>query len=108
MKKIFYLITFLAVSLAFHPLYSQDNDKKAEKTLVVIEKEEPQPILSIVDSFLHVKNAPVGSKLEIMTVVGSKVKEIEIKNSDDSYELNLPRAIYIFKLGSTVRKFVIK
>ncbi|MCC8145546.1 MAG: hypothetical protein LIO93_03715, partial [Bacteroidales bacterium] len=97
------VIFFFAISLASHPLFSQE--KKVEVSVV---EEEPRPELTVVDNILKVKNAPVGSKLEILTIVGSKVKEIEIKATDDSYELNLPRAIYIFKLEGTVRKFVIR
>lgn len=86
------------------PIYSQD--KKEEVS--VVETTQQSPELSLADNILYVKNAPIGSKIEIITIVGSKIKEIEVKSSEGSYELNLPRAIYIFKLEGTVRKFVIR
>ncbi|MDL2224426.1 hypothetical protein LJB92_03845 [Bacteroidales bacterium OttesenSCG-928-M06] len=93
-------------SLAFYPLYSQESKRKPEAS--VDAKEELQPELNVVDNILYIKNAPVGAKLEIISIVGSKVKEIKIKTNDDSFELNLPRAVYIFKLEGVVRKFVIR
>ncbi|MDR2057318.1 MAG: hypothetical protein LBP83_03375 [Dysgonamonadaceae bacterium] len=66
------------------------------------------PELNVVNNVLYVKNAPIGSRLEVITIVGNKVLVIEIKSHNLTYELNLPKAIYIFKLEGVVRKFVIK
>jgi hypothetical protein len=69
------------------------------------------PEMYVSNNILTIKNATVGTKLQIITIVGNKVREIEIQSSDASYPLNtlnLPRAIYIFKLDGVVRKFVIK
>lgn len=103
MKKIL-LIIFSIIFIMLVPIYSQD--KKEEVS--VVETTQQSPELSLADNILYVKNAPIGSKIEIITIVGSKIKEIEVKSSEGSYELNLPRAIYIFKLEGTVRKFVIR
>lgn len=66
------------------------------------------PQMNVINNRLYVKNAPVGKRIEIVSILGNKVKEIEIKSPDGEYPLNLPKAIYIFKLDGTVRKFVIK
>jgi hypothetical protein len=66
------------------------------------------PEMNVVNNILYIKNAPVGSKLEIITIVGNKVRQIEMKSAEGAYELNLPKAIYIFKLDGVVRKFVIR
>jgi hypothetical protein len=106
MRKIFFIIAFSFISSFFSsPFYAQD---KKERTKVVIGNEENLPELSVTDNVLYVKNAAVGAKIEVITIVGSKVKEIKLKTSDASFELNLPRAIYIFKMEGIVRKFVIK
>lgn len=105
MKKFFFIVSFLAVSLMYIPLYSQDKKETVPASVV---EEDQLPELSIVDNVLYVKNAPVGAKIEIITIVGSKVKEIKVRYKNDTYELNLPRAIYIFKLEGVVRKFVIR
>jgi Tfp pilus assembly protein PilV len=84
-------------------LFSQEKRERigiVEETLV--------PEISVVNNILYVKNAPVGSRIQIITILGNKVVEIEVRSSTVSYELNLPKAIYIFKLQGLVRKFVIK
>jgi hypothetical protein len=83
---------------------SQD---KKEKTSASEETVIPEMTI-IGNNILQVKNAPVGSYIEIITIVGNKVRKYEIKSANVSFELNLPKAIYIFKLEGTVRKFVIK
>ncbi|GHT53542.1 hypothetical protein FACS189451_05750 [Bacteroidia bacterium] len=66
------------------------------------------PDMTVVNSKLTLKNAPIGRRVEIFTILGNKVRQIEIKSQDGEYELNLPRAIYIFKLDGVVKKFVIR
>jgi hypothetical protein len=104
MKRILLLIAlFLLVSpQVFLSVSAQD---KKEKSAVV---ETPQPELNVTNNVLYIKNAPIGSRLEIITIVGNKVQEIVIKSTDSSYVLTLPKAIYIFKIEGVVRKFVIR
>ncbi|GHU81601.1 hypothetical protein FACS189415_0250 [Bacteroidia bacterium] len=66
------------------------------------------PEMNVVNNRLYLKNAPVGKKVEIITIIGNKIREIQIKSPNDEFELNLPRAIYIFKLDGVVKKFVVK
>jgi hypothetical protein len=79
---------------------------KKERSAVIEEITFPE--LNVINNILYIKNAPVGSKLEIITIVGNKVRQIEMKSGEGAYELNLPKAIYIFKLDGVVRKFVIR
>ncbi|GHT41297.1 hypothetical protein AGMMS49965_10870 [Bacteroidia bacterium] len=74
----------------------------------VIVGEVPPPELNVTDNVVHVRHAIVGSKLEIFTIVGNRVRLIEMKTTDEFYPLNLPKGIYIFKLENTVRKFIIR
>jgi hypothetical protein len=95
----------LFLSLSFQVfLFSQDKKEKSP----VAEEEVALPELNVVNNILYIKNAPVGSRLEVITIVGNKVLEIKIKSSNSAHELNFPKAIYIFKLEDVVRKFVIK
>jgi len=85
--------------------------QQAKKEKGMVKEEVLSPEMNVVNNVLYVQNAPVGTKLQIITIVGNKVREIEIQDRDVRYELNqlnLPKAIYIFKLEGTVRKFVIK
>ncbi|MDR1738687.1 MAG: T9SS C-terminal target domain-containing protein [Candidatus Symbiothrix sp.] len=104
MKYHFLHIIVLLIFLT--PTVSVAQTAKKEKTVVV--EESPAPELSVSNNILTIKNARVGSKLQILTIVGNKIKEIEIDNTEERYELNLPKAIYIFKLDGVVRKFVIR
>ena len=64
--------------------------------------------ISAYDSCIRVKNAPVGSLLEVYSVVGIKVKEIKIKEPDAEYPVHIPKGYYIIRIGDTVRKVVIR
>jgi hypothetical protein len=66
------------------------------------------PEINVVDNKLRLKNAPVGKRVEVFTILGNKVRQIEIKSPEGEYELNLPGAIYIFKLDGVVKKFIIR
>jgi hypothetical protein len=103
MKKLLYIIAVLLPVSSPVFLFAQE---KKERALVAVETILPE--LSVVDNILYIKNAPVGRRVEIITIVGNKVLEIEIKSASVTHVLELPRAIYIFKLDGVVRKFVIR
>ena len=104
MKQILFIFSLLFL-VSFHiPLFAQNTNKSA----AVEESVVPEMTMTMVNNKLQVKNAPIGKRIEIITILGNKVKEIEIKSADAEYDLNLPKAIYIFKLDGTVRKFIVK
>ena len=92
---------FTALSLS---LYAQE----AKKEKGMMTEEVLAPTMHVVDGILYVTDAPIGAKIQIITIVGNKVREITVQERNASYVLNLPKAIYIFKLEGTVRKFVIR
>ncbi|MDR1357287.1 MAG: hypothetical protein LBJ58_06430 [Tannerellaceae bacterium] len=61
-----------------------------------------------VDNRIKVSNAPVGSRLEIYSVVGIKVADIEMKQSCGEYVVNIAKGYYIIRIGETVRKVAIR
>jgi hypothetical protein len=105
MKWFLSIIILLLTLLTPASLWSQN---KKEKVVTVVSEETATPELYVANNILYIKNAPIGSKLQVITIVGNKVREIEMHVSDGSYELNLPKSIYIFKLEGVVRKFVIR
>jgi hypothetical protein len=105
-KKRALLIVFLLIISCPVSLFSQEKEKEKKDTVMITEALTPE--MSVVNNRLYLKNAPIGKKVEIITIIGNKVREIQIKSPSDEYELNLPRAIYIFKLDGVVKKFVIK
>ncbi len=60
------------------------------------------------DNKIIVRGAPVDSRLEIYSVVGIRVKEIKMKQSDGEYSVNIARGYYIVRIGETVRKIAIR
>ena len=104
------LILIIALVLAFsasYPVYAQAN-KSGVKTFAS-RQEDPSPIeITAYENRIKVENAPVGSILEIYSVVGIKVKEIEVKQSTAEYVVDIAKGYYIIRIGVTARKVAIR
>lgn len=88
---------------------SAQQRKSNTSTSTQKKQEQSEPIdVSAYDNRIVVSNAPIGSTLEIYSVVGIKVKEIEMKQSSGEYAVNLAKGYYIVRLDDTVRKITIK
>ncbi len=64
--------------------------------------------ISAYDNTIVVHNAPVGSKLEIYSVVGIRIQEIPMKQSSGEYTVNIAKGYYIVRIADTVRKVSIR
>ncbi|MDD4589963.1 MAG: hypothetical protein PHG06_05955 [Parabacteroides sp.] len=74
-----------------------------------IKDKDPNTIeITAYDNKILVENAPIGSKLEIYSVVGIRVKEIIIKQSTCEYTVDIAKGYYIVRIGDTVRKIAIR
>ena len=92
-----------------HPSAKKAKHAKKLKATHAIKQAEPDSIeISAYDNKVVVKNAPIGSKLEIYSVVGIRVKEIELKQPDGEYTVNIAKGYYIVRIGETVRKVAIR
>ncbi|MDR0796844.1 MAG: T9SS type A sorting domain-containing protein [Tannerella sp.] len=105
MKRIATVIMLLVALSNQISVFSQDNKNRKESAEM---EEQITPKMYVADNRLYVNNASVGKRVEVFSIIGNKIREIPITASDNSYELNLPRAIYIFRLDGEVKKFVIK
>ncbi|GHT58224.1 hypothetical protein AGMMS50239_02370 [Bacteroidia bacterium] len=105
MKPIVFIILFFFTCCFGTVAFAQDKQNRKQTAVV---EEIVMPEMNVANNKLTLKNAPVGRRVEIFTILGNKVRLIEIKSPDGEYELNLPRAIYIFKLDGVVKKFVIR
>jgi len=105
MKRIALVIIFLTTLSYPASVFSQDNKNKKEPVAM-----EGQVMLEmyVLNNRLYLKNAPVGKRVEVITIIGNKIRDILITGSESEYDLNLPRAIYIFRMDGSVRKFIIK
>lgn len=64
--------------------------------------------VNVIDNRIIVSNAPVNAKMEIYNIIGTKVSEVEIKQSSGEYTLPLSKGYYIVRIADTVRKIVIR
>ena len=96
--------------MAFFSLQSaaQTQQNAKAKPAVVAVADTSAIKISYDSNRISVKNAPIGKKLIIFSVVGLKLKEIEMKTSSGEYIYSLPRGVYILKIGETVQKCVVK
>lgn len=86
-----------------------DKPKVNTYASATIPQEDPESIeITASENRIKVTNAPVGSKLEIYSVVGIKVKEIVMKQPSGEYTVNIAKGYYIIRIGDTVRKVAIR
>ncbi len=64
--------------------------------------------VTVVGNKISTENAPIGKMIEIYSIVGLKVHEIEIKLSTTEYTLSVPKGYYILRIDNTVRKIAIR
>lgn len=106
MKVIYILLLMLAVQ-AGYPVCAQA--AKSDATAYTVKPADVLPIeITAYENRIRVENAPVGSRLEIYSVVGIKVKEIEIKQPTGEYPVDIAKGYYIIRIGDTVRKVAIR
>lgn len=102
------LVIYLFLTLAGNLSAGVHPAGRTETALPQKQPSTPEAEISVVGNRLKVENALVGSKLEIYSIVGIKVLEIEIKYSTGDYPLNIAKGYYIVRLDETVRKIVVR
>jgi hypothetical protein len=102
--KRFLFAVILVIILSMQTFLSAQ--QQSGKRVAIVEMTLPE--INIINNVLYIKNVRIGTKSQIFSIVGNKIREIEMKSEDGVYELNLAKGIYIFKLEGIVRKFVIK
>ena len=105
--KILYVFILWIISMAWFPLDAQ-NDGARREGVSATSQDTPAVEISASEGVIRVKNAPVGSVLGVYSVVGIKVKEIEMKQPSGDYYVNLAKGYYIIRIGGTVRKVAIR
>lgn len=114
MKVLFSIILLLAVwaGCPLEVMAQQANTTVSATTTTTAAKEKdknPDSVeISAYDNKIVVENAPAGSKLEIYSVVGIRVKEIPMKQPSGEYTVDIAKGYYIVRIGDTVRKVSIR
>lgn len=106
MGKLLYCIFFLFTFSSQSAIWAQDGRKQE-----TAQKEQPSSAIVLTvsaDNQVRVQNAEPGARMEVYNIVGVKLTTIRIDSADTTVQVNLPKGYYIFKIGSVVRKVVIK
>ena len=105
MKVLITIVLLLAV-WAGYPLevMAQQANTAVSRVATPKDKEKDSVEISAYDNKIVVENAPAGSKLEIYSVVGIRVKEIPMKQPSGEYTVDIAKGYYIVRIGDTVRK----
>jgi hypothetical protein len=108
MRNLFSFLMIVALGL----LYSSASFAQQTNAPIVSaqkkQSETPPVTVVAVDYRIKVMNAPIGSRLEVYSVVGIKVAEIELKQANGEYTTNIAKGYYIVRIGETVRKIAIR
>lgn len=113
MRRLFSILLLISVYVGnSHTVNAQqatDSTRATATSQVAAAPIKPDTIsISAYDNKIVVKNAPIGSKLEIYSVVGIRVKELEMKQPDGEYTVNIAKGYYIIRISDTVRKVAIR
>ena len=113
MKVLFSIILLLAVwaGCPLEVMAQQANTTVSTTTTTAAKEKDKDPDsieISAYDNKIVVENAPAGSKLEIYSVVGIRVKEIPMKQPSGEYTVDIAKGYYIVRIGDTVRKVSIR
>lgn len=106
MRSIFYCFFIAFISLLGSATAQQQYPKQKDAAIMQLKQDSIQ--ITVTDNRISVVNAPVGSKLEIFSVVGLKVREIEMKQASGEYVVNISKGYYIIRIEETVRKVAIR
>jgi len=106
MKVVYSLFIAIATLTGFS---ASAQTVKSNSSIYATKLQDSPPIeISVQDNRIIISNAPIGSTLEIYSVVGIKVREIEIKQSSGEYPVNIAKGYYIIRIADTVRKIAIR
>ena len=105
MKVLITIVLLLAV-WAGYPLevMAQQANTAISRVATPKDKEKDSVEISAYDNKIVVENAPAGSKLEIYSVVGIRVKEIPMKQPSGEYTVDIAKGYYIVRIGQAPQK----
>jgi hypothetical protein len=105
MKRIIIILSFILAIASF-----ADAQRLNSSPQPSVKEEGASGELSVIyiNNKLKVSNVPEGSKIEIYSVVGIKVAEVEYRQGVREYALDLAKGYYIVRIGEAVCKIAIR
>ena len=98
--KIIFITLLLGVSLSG---FSQTLDKTS-----AADSDKQNIELTINNEKVIIPNANPNTKVDIFSIIGSKVSSVEIKSGFCESAITLPKGYYILKVDNTTRKIAVK
>jgi hypothetical protein len=103
------LFMFLFIWALTFSVSAQLTGSPVQANLESDNKKDAEISISVFNNRLYVFNAPENSYLEIRNMLGEKVYESSVNNTEkEEFYLNLKKGFYIVKLGNTLQRIVIK
>lgn len=103
MKRLILCFFMVVTLLPLSTMVAQEG-KKVE----TVQRGTSPLTITVSGTTIRVENAIPGSTMEVYDILGVKITSVRIDTADKTVTLNLPKGYYIFKIGNTVRKVVIK
>lgn len=92
----------------FTSIQAQQTERSSKVFVKKAETADSSIEIRAAENQMIVSNAPVGSTIEIYNIIGTKIKEFEIKQPSVEYAVFLPKGYYIVRIADMVRKIVIR
>lgn len=64
--------------------------------------------VSVADKVLYINGATAGTEIVIMNMLGDRVFQSTTKSDKETLDLNLRNGFYIVKVGTALKKIIIK
>lgn len=100
-----FLLTGILCCCSGHFLSAQEH---RNDTITEVSQKDEAPKIKWSGNRLIVENLPKEGLLEIFNIMGAKVFTRRVKAGYNEYLLNLPKGMYIIRIGSFTKKIIIE
>lgn len=105
-KKSFLAMCLMICSVMVYP--SSNIFSEGEKSALTLEETMTIMVRINNDSFTQMKNIPLIGFLDVYTILGERIKRIDLSKSKEGVDIELSKGLYILKAGKITQKIVIR
>ena len=102
MKHFYKALILFAFSLITTLAFSKENRE------IIYTADTQTTEISYTENKIIIQDLPYSGKLQIYSVLGVNIANIDVKSGSGEYAVQLPRGYYIVKIGDVVRKIAVK
>lgn len=106
-SKIFFLILFIGCSLSIN---AEETNISIEDALALDNKEQTMDLDIMINgtSKTQLQNIPITGYLEVYSILGVKVKSINLLKCVGGCYIDLSKGLYILKAGRVTQKIIVR